>query len=196
MYGHQRRPPRGQSCRCGCSSRAVVSSRWLVPVRHGPLLMVSVGYGHNANANWDGNEVVQRSGHNIVMVNFNYRVGLWGFLASERVREDGGLNTGLLDQRMLLKWVKMHIASVGFVVPVHPSLLWLTAGLVRRRSRPCCHPWRLGRRRLRGHAPGSLWRAQRQPLCRGHVAIQLFSCPALRRGARVPVRQGGEPNRV
>ncbi|EAQ90906.1 hypothetical protein CHGG_02841 [Chaetomium globosum CBS 148.51] len=65
------------------------------------------------NANWDGNEVVQRSDHNIVMVNFNYRVGLWGFLASERVREDGDLNAGLLDQRMLMAWVKRHIASFG-----------------------------------------------------------------------------------
>ncbi|KAL2018885.1 hypothetical protein VTK56DRAFT_310 [Thermocarpiscus australiensis] len=71
------------------------------------------GYVANTNANWDGAEVVQKSGHNIIMVNFNYRVGLWGFLASERVRADGALNAGLLDQRMLLKWVKTHIASFG-----------------------------------------------------------------------------------
>lgn len=57
--------------------------------------------------------MVQKSGHNIVVVNFNYRVALWGFLASERVRDDGALNAGLLDQRMLLKWVKKHIAAVG-----------------------------------------------------------------------------------
>jgi carboxylesterase type B len=82
--------------------------------------MMSVGYSHNANANWDGNEVVQRSGHSIVMVNFNYRVSLWGFLASERVREDGVLNAGLLDQRMLLKWVKTHIASVGLMLCSQP----------------------------------------------------------------------------
>ncbi|KAK0730694.1 Alpha/Beta hydrolase protein [Lasiosphaeris hirsuta] len=71
------------------------------------------GYVSLSNANWNGAEVVQKSGHNIVMVNFNYRVGLWGFLASERVREDGDLNAGLLDQRMLMKWVKEHIASFG-----------------------------------------------------------------------------------
>lgn len=46
------------------------------------------------------------------MVNFNYRVGLWGFLASERVRADGDLNVGLLDQRMLLKWVRTYINEV------------------------------------------------------------------------------------
>ncbi|KAK3311253.1 Alpha/Beta hydrolase protein [Chaetomium strumarium] len=71
------------------------------------------GYTANTNANWDGNEVVQWSGYSIVMVNFNYRVGLWGFLASERVRADGALNAGLLDQRMLLKWVKTQIAHFG-----------------------------------------------------------------------------------
>lgn len=46
------------------------------------------------------------------MVNFNYRVGLWGFLASERLRADGDLNVGMLDQRRLLMWVKEHIAKV------------------------------------------------------------------------------------
>lgn len=66
----------------------------------------------NANANWDGSEVVEKSGHNIVMVNFNYRVGMWGFLASERLRKDGDLNVGLLDQRMLLLWVKRYIRRV------------------------------------------------------------------------------------
>lgn len=71
------------------------------------------GYISLTNANWNGAEVVEKSGHNIVMVNFNYRVGLFGFLASERIREDGDLNVGLLDQRMLLQWVKQHIAQFG-----------------------------------------------------------------------------------
>jgi acetylcholinesterase len=47
------------------------------------------------------------------MVNFNYRVGLWGFLASEQVRQDGDLNVGLLDQRQLLLWVQRYIARFG-----------------------------------------------------------------------------------
>ncbi|KAK3994922.1 lipase 1 [Cladorrhinum sp. PSN332] len=71
------------------------------------------GYNANTNANWNGSEVVEKSGHNLVLVNFNYRVGLWGFLASERVRVGGDLNAGLLDQRMLLKWVKTHISAFG-----------------------------------------------------------------------------------
>ncbi|KAK3330408.1 Alpha/Beta hydrolase protein [Apodospora peruviana] len=71
------------------------------------------GYQSNANANWNGAGVVEKSGHEIVVVNFNYRVGLWGFLASEHVRQDGNLNAGLLDQRMLLRWVKTNIGSFG-----------------------------------------------------------------------------------
>jgi acetylcholinesterase len=68
--------------------------------------------GYTLNANWNGAEVVQKSGNNIVMVNFNYRVGIWGFLASDRVRQNGNLNAGMLDQRFLMQWVKTHIAQV------------------------------------------------------------------------------------
>lgn len=71
-----------------------------------------VGYVYNSQANFDGVQVVSQSGHNIVFVNFNYRVGLFGFLASEKVRQDGDLNAGLLDQRRLLSWVKQNIAQV------------------------------------------------------------------------------------
>ncbi|KAI1341553.1 carboxylesterase [Xylariaceae sp. FL0016] len=77
------------------------------------LFIQGGGYTANSNANWNGTEVVQQSGGNIVMVNFNYRVGLWGFLASERLRSDGDLNVGLLDQRFVMQWVKSHIAQFG-----------------------------------------------------------------------------------
>jgi hypothetical protein len=46
------------------------------------------------------------------MVNFNYRVGPYGFLASEKVRGKGDLNAGLLDERMAFKWVQEHIEQV------------------------------------------------------------------------------------
>jgi acetylcholinesterase len=72
----------------------------------------NIGYTSNSNANWNGSEVVEASGKNIVMVNFNYRVGMWGFLAGQEVVEKGDLNAGLLDQRQLLKWVQKHISKV------------------------------------------------------------------------------------
>ncbi len=75
--------------------------------------VVCAGYTLNSNANWNGTEVVRRSGRGIVFVNFGYRVGLWGFLAGERVRADGDLNAGLLDQRFMMRWVRRHIAQFG-----------------------------------------------------------------------------------
>ncbi|TGJ87283.1 hypothetical protein E0Z10_g1473 [Xylaria hypoxylon] len=77
------------------------------------LFIQGGGYTVNSNANWNGTEVVQRSGHKILLVNSNYRVGLWGFLAGERVRADGDLNVGLLDQRFVMRWVRRHIAQFG-----------------------------------------------------------------------------------
>ncbi|KAI0855794.1 carboxylesterase [Xylaria cubensis] len=77
------------------------------------LFIQGGGYTTNSNANWNGTAVVERSGHRIVFVNFNYRVGLWGFLASRHVRADGDLNVGLLDQRAAMRWVRRHIAQFG-----------------------------------------------------------------------------------
>ncbi len=70
------------------------------------------GYSTNSNANYNGTNVVQKSGNNVIFVNFNYRVGVFGFLGGEAVREDGDLNAGLLDQRYLLQWVQKHIHKV------------------------------------------------------------------------------------
>lgn len=75
------------------------------------------GYANNSNANYNGTEVVKRSGDNIVFVNFNYRVGALGFLAGEKVRRNGALNAGLLDQRKALEWVQKYIHLVSCTVP-------------------------------------------------------------------------------
>ncbi|CAG8926009.1 unnamed protein product [Penicillium salamii] len=71
------------------------------------------GYANDANGNYNGSEVVEQSGGDIVFVNFNYRVGVLGFLASDRVRENGDLNVGLLDQRKALHWVQQYIHQFG-----------------------------------------------------------------------------------
>lgn len=77
------------------------------------LFIQGGGYVSNSNANWDGADVIRRSGNKIVFVNFNYRVALWGFLASAKVQANGALNAGLLDQRFLMQWVKNNIATFG-----------------------------------------------------------------------------------
>lgn len=83
------------------------------------------GYATNSNANYNGTEVVQKSDQGIVFVNFNYRVGLFGFLASDDVRQDGDLNVGLLDQRKLLDWVQKYIQQVCLIVLGREVLLTL-----------------------------------------------------------------------
>jgi hypothetical protein len=70
-------------------------------------------YVTNSNPNYNGSNVVDKSSGNIVFVNFNYRVSAYGFLASEKIRKDGDLNVGLLDQRKAMKWVKKYISLVS-----------------------------------------------------------------------------------
>ncbi|KNG86559.1 putative carboxylesterase [Aspergillus nomiae NRRL 13137] len=70
-------------------------------------------YATNSNANYNGTQVIQESGHGVILVNFNYRVGALGFLAGHKVQQDGDLNVGLLDQRKALRWVKKYIHLFG-----------------------------------------------------------------------------------
>jgi carboxylesterase type B len=70
------------------------------------------GYGVNRDAHWSGQGVVEQSDYGIVVVTFNYRVGMFGFLAGDEVKRKGDLNAGLLDQRKLLQWVQAHIMEV------------------------------------------------------------------------------------
>ena len=70
------------------------------------------GFISDSNANFNGSGLVIASKMNIVVVNFNYRVGAFGFLASEKIRENGDLNAGILDQLKALEWVQRHISKV------------------------------------------------------------------------------------
>ena len=49
----------------------------------------------------------------MIVIDFNYRVGPWGFLASKEIQGNGDLNAGLLDQRFVLQWVQKYIHLVG-----------------------------------------------------------------------------------
>ncbi|KAF5020625.1 hypothetical protein F66182_7332 [Fusarium sp. NRRL 66182] len=77
------------------------------------VFLQSGGYIRNAAYDVNGTGLVAVSNSNIIYVNFNYRVGLFGFLAGNAIRRDGNLNAGLLDQRFLLKWVQEHISKFG-----------------------------------------------------------------------------------
>jgi len=71
------------------------------------------GFNFNANANLNGTSLVKASGRNIIVITFNYRVSLYGFLASAEVQKGGSMNNGLLDQRKVLEWVQKYISKFG-----------------------------------------------------------------------------------
>lgn len=77
------------------------------------------GYAANSDQNFNGSEVIARSNHSMVFVQINYRVGAFGFLASEEIRKDGDLNVGLLDQQKALYWVQKYIHMVYSSLAVH-----------------------------------------------------------------------------
>ncbi|RKF63120.1 Acetylcholinesterase [Erysiphe neolycopersici] len=94
-----------------------------------PVFVFIQGGGLNdlANPNLDGTKLVKAGDYDIVVVTFNYRVGLFGFLASEEIRKDGDLNVGLLDQRKVLEWTQKHIEKFGGD-PNHVTLGGSSAG--------------------------------------------------------------------
>ncbi len=70
------------------------------------------GFNSNSNPNVDGGGLIVASGHSILVVAFNYRVGPYGFLTGDgdnAVRA----NNGLRDQRKAMQWVQRHIAKFG-----------------------------------------------------------------------------------
>lgn len=62
---------------------------------------------------YDGQYFAANNG--VVIVTFNYRLGPFGFLAHPELADEGQPvgNQGLLDQRMVLKWVKKNIDKFG-----------------------------------------------------------------------------------
>jgi carboxylesterase type B len=71
------------------------------------------GFNTNSNANYNGTGLLTASGNNIIVVTFNYRVGPYGFLASQEVLAGGSTNNGLKDQRKALEWVQRYIRRFG-----------------------------------------------------------------------------------
>jgi carboxylesterase type B len=73
------------------------------------------GFSMNGNANYNGADLIDAADNNLVVVNFNYRVGPYGFLAGKDIAANKtfSMNNGLKDQRQALKWVKNHIQQFG-----------------------------------------------------------------------------------
>jgi len=71
------------------------------------------GFNGDSNPNLNGSGLIKAADMDIVVVNFNYRVGLYGFLASQEVQSGGSINNGLKDQIKALQWVQKYIAQFG-----------------------------------------------------------------------------------
>ncbi|KAH8730394.1 Alpha/Beta hydrolase protein [Phaeosphaeriaceae sp. PMI808] len=87
------------------------------------------GFSVNGNANYNGADLIDAADNNMVVVNFNYRVGPYGFLAGKEIAANKSLslNNGLKDQRQALKWVNKHIQQFGGD-PGHVTLGGASAG--------------------------------------------------------------------
>ena len=60
-----------------------------------------------------GDAFVNASNGNVIYVEVQYRLGMFGFLAGQQIMEDGVANAGLLDQRAALNWVQQYIFAFG-----------------------------------------------------------------------------------
>ncbi|KKZ66011.1 triacylglycerol lipase [[Emmonsia] crescens] len=88
---------------------------------HGGAFNAGSGGGHNSAS------MMAWSEKPFIAVNFNYRLGAFGFLSSEVAAREGVLNGGLRDQILLLKWVQENIEAFGGD-PNDIALFGLSAG--------------------------------------------------------------------
>jgi len=71
------------------------------------------GYTTGNGANAGGPNFISSSNGSMIFVSIQYRLGAYGFLASDDVAEDGTPNAALLDQRAAINWVYRHISAFG-----------------------------------------------------------------------------------
>ncbi|PSR81810.1 Alpha/Beta hydrolase protein [Coniella lustricola] len=70
------------------------------------------GYG-DFGAEYDPSVLINTNDNGFIVVEIQYRLGAFGFLASEDLNAHGQLNAGLLDQRFALEWVNKYISQFG-----------------------------------------------------------------------------------
>lgn len=80
-----------------------------------PVLLWIHGGGYTLGnaANAGGRNFVSSSNGSVIFVSIQYRLGAYGFLASDAVAKDGSPNAALLDQRAAIDWVHRHIHAFG-----------------------------------------------------------------------------------
>ncbi|TFK20655.1 alpha/beta-hydrolase [Coprinopsis marcescibilis] len=109
-----------------CLNLNITCPAGLTPTSRLPVMLWIHGGGDKGSGSswiYDGARIVRKSmsdGKPVIMVTFNFRVGLLGFAASPMIREDNKLageegtgNYGLRDQQRCLEWLQKYIADFG-----------------------------------------------------------------------------------
>jgi carboxylesterase type B len=74
-----------------------------------PVLVWIHGGGYGAGSGQvDFSDLLTTNGNNFVVVSIQYRLGPFGFLASDELHRKGVVNAGLLDQFFALQWVQVR----------------------------------------------------------------------------------------
>ncbi|KAF5348564.1 hypothetical protein D9756_009623 [Leucocoprinus leucothites] len=71
------------------------------------------GYAWGDAYHYTPEDLVEEAGGQAVAVVLQHRLGLFGFLAGQKVHDGGVLNSGLLDQQFAFQWVQEHISKFG-----------------------------------------------------------------------------------
>ncbi|KIJ43139.1 hypothetical protein M422DRAFT_60334 [Sphaerobolus stellatus SS14] len=84
------------------------------PTKRLPVVFWIHGGGYQVGDGSDpGKDLFAFSNNGVVVVTVQYRLGAFGFLPGQKVKDSGALNAGLLDQQFALKWTQQHIAKFG-----------------------------------------------------------------------------------
>lgn len=71
------------------------------------------GYAGGSASTFDPSSLMKTGKNGFVAVVIQYRLGPFGFLSSEEVRDQGGLNAGIQDIQLTLQWVQKYIGMFG-----------------------------------------------------------------------------------
>ncbi|CAK5278299.1 unnamed protein product [Mycena citricolor] len=83
-----------------------------------PVMFWTYGGGliYGASVIYNGSAIVEQSvirGTPVIFVNFNYRLGPFGFPQGQEATDQGALNLGIKDQIAALEWVQKNIGKFG-----------------------------------------------------------------------------------
>ncbi|TFY71854.1 hypothetical protein EVG20_g1159 [Dentipellis fragilis] len=80
-----------------------------------PVIVYIHGGGYDAGNGtyYPAQDFVKESNYSVISINVQYRLGLFGFLGGQAVKNNGSLNAGMLDQQFALKWVQTYISKFG-----------------------------------------------------------------------------------